>query len=512
MAHVSGRELAALADAVGWFSLPETERHEYEQLAEAVLDTVALVTDAPLGGDDPGPTGEARSVRRPTEADDPLNAIVHWADVPPTGDGALSGMRIAVKDSVSVASVPMTLGSRILDDFRPRRDSVVAERILAAGGRIVAATNMDDFAFSGGGETSAFGPVRNPHDPRRAAGGSSGGSAAALSYADRVDAAIGTDQGGSIRVPAAWCGFLGLKPTFGAVPYTGIVGIDATFDHVGPMARNVGDLGLLLLAIAGPHPSDPRQRGLSFDPATVAAALESTSSDFTGLRVGVVSEGFSDDDALRAGTSAAVRAVAADLAGAGATVGPVSVPEHLQGGGIAFAGFVEGMYASALGGGNGYGWSGRYDPDLAAALHRGLVERGDLLSPQIKLVAMLGELLQRAESGGIYARAQNQRPALRAGYDRALADVDVLLMPTVPFTAHAIEPELGLSARALKGWAPLANCSPLNMTGHPAISVPAATADGLPVGVMLIGRHGGDARLLDVAGRMERAFGWSGAR
>lgn len=503
--------LITLADEIGWFSLNEEEAVEYEQLAGAVLDVLDLVDTAPLPGyERPRPRDAGPRPFTPRSGDDdPLNAIIGWTDIAAGTPGILDGLRVAIKDSVSIAGVPMSLGSAAVRDYRPAVDSVVVDRVLGAGGRIVATTNMDDFAFSGGGETSAFGPIRNPHDPTRSAGGSSSGSAAALSYTDRIDAAIGTDQGGSIRVPAAWCGVLGLKPTHGVVPYTDIVGIDATFDHAGPMARSVDVLGRLFLAIAGIDASDPRQRGLSFDPGPAERALESTSTDFGGVRVGVVTEGFSDDSPESAGTSAAVRSVVDRLVEAGARAEQVSIPEHLLGGGVAFAGFVEGMSATALGGGNGFGWFGRYNPELAGALNRAFTETGQSLSPQIKLVAMLGEHLRRTTSGAGYASAQNQRPLLRAAYDRALEKYDVLVMPTVPYAAHRIEPELGLAARALRGWAPLANCTPFNMTGHPAISLPAATHEGLPVGVMLIGRHHQDAQLIDLAGRYERRHGWT---
>ena len=148
-------------------------------------------------------------------------------------EGPLAGMRIALKDSMALAGVPMTCGSRVLEGYVPSRDAVIVERLLAAGAEIVAITNMDDLAFSGGGDSSAYGATLCPFDPERTAGGSSGGSAAALWY-EGVDAGLGTDQGGSIRVPAAWCGVVGLKPTHGLVPYAGIVGSTAPSTTRGP--------------------------------------------------------------------------------------------------------------------------------------------------------------------------------------------------------------------------------------------------------------------------------------
>ena len=173
-------------------------------------------------------------------------------------EGILSGLRLAMKDSVAIAGIPLTCGSAILQGFVPRYDATVTDRILRAGAEIVCITNMDDLAFSGGGESSWYGPTRNPFDPERSAGGSSSGAAAALWY-DGIDLAVGCDQGGSIRAPASWCGVVGLKPTHSLVPYTGIAGIDATFDHCGPLARTAEGTALLLQAMAGQDPGDPRQ-------------------------------------------------------------------------------------------------------------------------------------------------------------------------------------------------------------------------------------------------------------
>ncbi|MCW2826958.1 MAG: hypothetical protein JWQ67_574 [Marmoricola sp.] len=508
-------ELADLAQQIGWFAFADDEVEEYGALVEAVLQTIDLVGDAPLPASASGSSTQAirRKVgQRPTSEEDPLNAVVRWIDVhDPTASGVLEGLRIGVKDSIAVKGVPMTLGSDVLRDYEAPRDSVVTERLLAQGAHLVAVTNMDSFAFSGGGLSSSYGPIMNPFDRSRSAGGSSSGSGAVLAYSDVVDGAIGTDQGGSIRVPASWTGVLGLKPTHSLVPYAGIVGIDATFDHVGPMATTTDVLGRLLIAMVGPDERDPRQAGLSYDVQQIEDVLQSNATDFAGLRVGLVTEGFSTDDDLRGGTSAAIRSVADRLAEAGAVVTEVSVPEHLLGGGIAFAGFVEGMSALALSGGNGHHWAGQYEPELAVAMGAALRERGQALAPQMKMVAVLGEHLRRRYAGSVYAAAQNQRPALRAGYDRALADVDLLLMPTTPFPAFEIEQGLGLADEVLRGWEPLGNCAPLNMTGHPAISLPAASVDGMPVGAMLIGRHFDDARLVDVAARYERRFGWEGS-
>ena len=414
-----------------------------------------------------------------------------------------------MKDSVAIAGIPLTCGSAILQGFVPTYDATVTDRILRAGAEIVCITNMDDLAFSGGGESSWYGPTRNPFDSERSAGGSSSGAAAALWY-DGIDLAVGCDQGGSIRAPASWCGVVGLKPTHSLVPYTRIAGIDATFDHCGPMARTAASAALLLQVMAGQDPGDPRQREVP--EGDYARAVERAGADLSDLRIGVVAEGFSDGVGAERATCEAVRSAVERLAGLGAEVRDVSLPEHLQAGGIAFAGFVEGMTALMSAGGNGIGWSGLYWEELAPAIVTGLRERADELSPQVKATLAAGRHLRDHLGGAPYARAQSLRPWLRAAYDRALAEADVLLFPTTPFRAFRLDDDLRTSERVLRGWANLANTYPTDMTGHPAISLPLAEADGLPVGVMLVARHFDDARLLGIAATCELALGWAAVR
>jgi amidase len=476
----------------------------------AIAEAVFSVLDA-LEGQDPELPEPVEAVRepgaRPGADDDPLNAIVRRCRVRAEGcEGILSGQRVAMKDSVAIAGIPLTCGSAILQGFVPSYDATVTDRILRAGAEIVCITNMDDLAFSGGGESSWYGPTRNPFDPERSAGGSSSGAAAALWY-DGIDLAVGCDQGGSIRAPASWCGVVGLKPTHSLVPYTGIAGIDATFDHCGPMARTAEATALLLQAMAGPDPGDPRQRELPR--ADYTGAVERAGDDLSDLRIGIVTEGFSEGVGAEPATCDAVRAAAERLAGLGAELYERSLPEHLQAGGVAFAGFVEGMTALMTSGGNGIGWPGRYWEELAPAIVAGLRERGNELSPQVKTVLAAGVHLRENLGGAPYARAQNLRPWLRAAYDRALDDIDVLLLPTTPFRAFRLDDELRTSERVLRGWANLGNTYPTDMSGHPAISLPLAQAGGLPVGVMLVGHRFDDARLLAVAATCERELGWA---
>jgi amidase len=505
--RITPGELHELASSWG-FTVEDDEAEQLLAVAEAVFQAYDLLESQPASRVEP--VAAVRDAgRRPEPAEDPLNAIVRVCRVRAEGhEGVLSGLRVAVKDSVAIAGIPMTCGSAVLRDYVPAEDSVVADRILRAGGEVVAITNMDDLAFSGGGESSRYGPTLNPWDRGRSAGGSSSGSAAGLFY-DGIDVAVGADQGGSIRAPASWCGVIGLKPTHGLVPYVGIAGIDQTFDHCGPLGRTAAGVAALLQAIAGPDPGDPRQRDAAV--AGYAAAVAEAPDSLAGVRLGLVAEGFAEQVGTEPATADAVRGTVERLRGLGAEVVDVSLPEHLQAGGIAFIGFVEGMANLMESGGNGFSWTGRYQQDLAPALAAGLRERAQELSPQMKLALVAGRWLRRRYSGELYAKGQNLRPWLRAAHDRALEGLDALLLPTTPWRAHPLEPRPPLADWVLRGWANLGNTYPTDMTGHPAISLPLAEADGLPVGVMLVGRRLDEARLLSLAATCERALGWAPA-
>lgn len=509
--RIRREELQAVARRAG-FSIGDAEVDEFHRLSEAMFDLLEpfdLAAPAAI----PNVPASREPGRRPAAGEDPCNAVVRWCSVSARDEGRLAGKRIGLKDNVAVAGVPMTCGSRLLDGYVPETDAVIVDRILREGATIVAKLNLENLAWSGGGETSHFGAVRNPFDLARTASGSSGGSGAALFY-DGIDVTFGTDQGGSIRLPAAWCGVVGLKPTHGLVPYTGIAGIDHTYDHVGPMARSVADVALALEVVAGKHDADPRQPAEVPAGGYVAAVAEAP-DDLAGVRIGVLREGFGfagpDAPEGTAETEAAVHGVVEELASLGATVREVSVPGHLTGAGMMFAALVEGMTALMVGSANGYHFRGRYAPDLATAFGRGMKAHGDELPPTVKLVSLLGTYLRETYFSALYAKAQNLAPALAGEYDRAFEEVDVLVMPTATHYAHLHLPDASISERVLRGWDMVANTAPLDVTGHPAISIPAAEADGLPVGVQLVGPQFADARLLGLARTVERALGWKPA-
>lgn len=440
---------------------------------------------------------------RPSPEQDPYNAILRRCQLRGATGGKLAGKRIGLKNNICVAGMPMTCASLLLQDYIPDSDATIVTRMLDEGAEINAILNLDDFAFSGAGDTSAFGATLNPHSAAHLAGGSSGGSAAALYY-DDIDITIGGDQGGSIRIPASFCGVVGHKPTHGLVPYTGIVGIDNTFDHAGPMARTVYDAALLLEVIAGKDPLDPRQ-GDEVPVQPYTAALEGGAS---GLRVGVLTEGFGLPESDLA-VDYRVRRALRLMAELGASVAEVSVPWHGRAGGVVWGLMAEGATALLQTGGAGRHFEGRYNPGLAQALGQGRRAQGNDLPPTVKLVLLVGSYMTESYHSRMYAKAQNMRRQLRAAYDDALSRCDVLAMPTTPMPAHRNDAGGDPYAVLSHGWDMLANTAPFDMTGHPAISIPCGkTADGLPVGLMLVGRRFDDATVLRAAHAFEQAGDW----
>lgn len=428
---------------------------------------------------------------------DSLGAWYARTELRTRDDGPLAGRTVALKDNVCLAGVPMMNGSSTLKGYVPDVDATVVTRLLDAGATIAGKAHCEYFCFSGGSHTNADGPVRNPHRPTHSAGGSSSGSAA-LVAAGEVDLAIGGDQGGSIRIPSSWCGTVGMKPTHGLVPYTGIMPIEATIDHAGPITANVADNALLLEVIAGPDGLDPRQVGTRTD--EYARAL---TGDCAGLRIGVVREGFGLAGS-EADVDEAVREAAGVLAGLGAKVAEVSVPLHSSGVAIWSPIALEGhVWQMLLGNGFGMNWRGQYVTSLLEAM-RGWQSRVDEFSEPLKASMLAGNLFRRRYGGATYAKAQNLARTLTAAYDAALADFDVLLMPTLPMKATPLPPEDAPRELIVRrAFEMIVNVAPFDATGHPALSLPCGTGDGLPIGMMLVGRHWDEATLYQVAHAFE---------
>ena len=436
---------------------------------------------------------------RPSPAEDPLNAIVRWVDVKAVGDvrGPLSGKRIGIKDTVCVAGIPTTCASKLLYDYTPDVDATVTKRIIEAGGHITAMLNTDDFSFSGAGHTSTYGPGLNPADPKHVAGGSSCGSAAAVAT-NMVDIALGGDQGGSIRMPAAWSGIVGLKATHGRIPYTGIAGFDPTIDHIGPMSRTVEDAALLLSVIGGKDDTcvDPRQPSV-LPPEDFTKAL---TGSVKGLRIAVVDEGFTTPAASEEVNEAVLSAIRV-LERLGAIVEKVSVPMHTQVMPIWTAVAVEGGLDCFYHGLNAYGTKAWYNTRQMAAMSKAIKSNGGDFSPTTKVGVILAAYMKEHYHGVFYGRAQNLSRVLTAAYDDVFARFDLVAMPATPQTAHEIPPmpEVDRRAHVTQALNMLYNTATFDLTGHPSISVPCRNVKRLPVGLMLTGRAFDEATVLRAA-------------
>ena len=372
--------------------------------------------------------------------------------------GPLHGIPITVKDLIDIAGTPTTSGSRI-EPRQPAADAPLVRRLRSAGAIIVGKTNLHEFAFGTTSDETAFGAVKNPIDPSRSAGGSSGGSAAAI-----VDgmcfASVGTDTGGSIRIPSAACGIVGLKPGLGEVPGDGVVPLSATLDHAGPMARSVADAGMLFQAMKG-------------------ATVQEVAPAGGRLVFGVPRAYFFDR--LEPGVRSTVESTLSRIAGAGAVLRDVAIER---------AECTADVYLHIC------------LPEASCVHAAMLREHADEYSPGVRLRLEMGTYVLAED----YIRAMRLRDVLTRAVDRALDRCDALLLPSLPIPA----PPLGAASVDVDGVQAPVRATMLrltqlfNITGHPAIALPAGRgADGLPRGIQLVGHRGRTERLLDVAAAVE---------
>ncbi len=417
--------------------------------------------------------------------------------------GPLRGKRIALKDNIQLAGVAMMNGSSLLEGFVPEFDATIVTRMLDAGAEIAGKAHCENLCMSGGSYTNATGAVHNPLRHGYSAGGSSSGSAAAVA-AGEADMAIGGDQGGSIRLPASMCGIYGMKPTYGLVPYTGIMPIEVSIDHAGPMTASVADNALLLEVIAGDDGIDPRQRS-----PQVHRYTEALGRDVAGMRVALLREGF-EIPAMEAVVNERVRGAAQWLRTLGVEVTEVSMPLHAIAGRLSSPILAEGALRTLFWG-DGWG-SSRSDLYSLALMDRFRAwrHRADELSDAGKLMLLSATHVANEHGGRYYAKAMNVMRRVRAAYDQLLQTHDLLLMPTTPMRATPL-PQPGEDREVtFKRFAPLsANTRPFNVTHHPAMSVPCGMVDGLPVGMMLVGRHFDEPAIYRLAHAFEQTADWT---
>jgi amidase len=478
--------------------LTDAELESYRRLAVEALESYRRVER--LTEPVPRITYRRDPGYRPAPDENPYNAWYWRCSIRGATDGPLAGKRVAIKDNVCVAGVPMMNGSSILDGFVPEVDATIVTRILDAGGEIVGKSTCENLCFSGSSFTSDTGPVLNPHNPARSVGGSSTGSAVLLLQGE-CDMAIGGDQGGSIAHPCAWTGVYGVKPTYGLVPYTGIFPIEHTLDHIGPMANTVADVALLLETMAGPDGFDPRQRDVHTERYT-----EGLNAGVRGLRIGVLEEAFGWPDRSEPDVDAAVRAAAEAFEDLGAVVDTVSVPMHRDGFHIWNCIAVEGAAALMVdGNAMGTNWKGLYDASLLEAFARGRLAEADSLPDTVKFVILMARYMRAQYHGRYYAKAQNLSRLLTGAYDEAFRRADVLLMPTLPMKAIPVPatPDLTPEEFLHSALGINHNTCPFNVTGHPVLTMPCAKSEGLPIGVSLIGPAWKEASLLRAGSALE---------
>jgi aspartyl-tRNA(Asn)/glutamyl-tRNA(Gln) amidotransferase subunit A len=408
--------------------------------------------------------------------------------------GPLAGVPVALKDNMCTSGVPTTCSSRILDGWCPPYDATVVEKLAAAGAVVVGKTNLDEFAMGSSTENSAFGPTRNPHDTSKVPGGSSGGSAAAVA-AGFAPLALGSDTGGSIRQPAALCGVVGMKPTYGGVSRYGLIAFASSLDQIGPFARTVADAAALYEAIAGHDPRDTTSI-----PEPVAPVSPGLGEGVAGLRVGLVTE-LCEAEGIEADVTARVREAADALEQAGAKVDEVSVPAAVYGLSAYYL-IAPAEASSNLARYDGVRYGLRVDAPTTGEMYDRTRTEG--FGPEVKRRIMLGTYaLSAGYYDAFYGKAQRVRTLILRDFEAAYAGFDVLLSPTAPSTAFALGAK---TADPLTMYLNDVCTIPSNLTGHPAMSVPFGTGDdGLPVGVQVMAPALGEPLMFRVAAAVEAA-------
>ncbi|CAK7232378.1 hypothetical protein SBRCBS47491_008249 [Sporothrix bragantina] len=438
----------------------------------------------------------------------------------------LAGRTVALKDNIALAGVRCLNGTPPVGDaWIPTVDATVATRVLDAGATILGKAACENGCFGGVSDTACTGPVDNPWAPGYSTGGSSSGSGR-LVASGQVDLALGCDQGGSIRLPAAHCGLVGHKPTWGLVPYTGILSLEATIDHVGPMTKTVADCALLMDVLAGYDGMDDRvprmvKHGSLGFVKGIEATLGKKEKPLEGLKVGILKEGF-ESSRMDPGVEKLVRAAAAKFEAYGATVTTCSIPLHTESAptwmcALPMAGMRQGILGDM---------TGRKQLFMTNRIQKtdGLLSQAafDAYGPGGQNTFLRGRFLQKKYGPALHARALNLMRRLTDEYDKAFAEFDLLVMPTAPMLTQKtmtreqkVAEEAGPLRLLNRNLGVTHNTAPFDFSGHPALSLPigfASPADDpgvkLPVGMQLVGRQYEDLVCLQAAAVWERENDW----
>jgi len=412
------------------------------------------------------------------------------------GATPLLGIPFALKDNFLAAGLRTTCASKILGDFMSPYDSTAAARLRAAGAVIIGKTNLDEFAMGSSTENSAFYPTRNPWNPERIPGGSSGGSAAAVA-ADQCIAALGTDTGGSIRQPAACCGVVGLKPTYGRVSRYGIIAFASSMDQVGPLTKDVRDACLVLQALAGHDPADS-----TCAPHPVPDYAEALSLGAQGVRVGVPREYFISG--MQPAVEQAVRRAIHELADRGAIVEDISLP-HTEYAVAVYYVVATAEASSNLARYDGMRFGRRAEAEDLTETY--MISRDEGFGAEVKRRIMLGTYaLSAGYYDAYYLKAQRVRALIQKDFDEAFKRCDVILTPTAPTTAFKIGEKI---QDPLQMYLSDIDTISINLAGLPALSLPCGFDEaGMPIGLQIIGRHFDESAVLRIAHAYEQATEW----
>lgn len=491
-------QMRQMADRFG-MNLTDADLAEYSDLMEPYIQSYDRLDAMPDN------LPEVRYPRSPghfpSPTENPLNAWYVKTEVRGAPDGPLRGKSIALKDTVCLAGVPMMNGSSIMEGYTPEIDATIVTRMLDAGAVIAGKAHCENFCLSGGSHTGAKGPIHNPWKRGYMAGGSSGGSAALVATGE-VDMAIAGDQGGSIRIPSSNCGVYGMKPTHGLVPYTGVMPVEQTIDHVGPVSRTVADNALLLEVLAGEDGLDPRQ----YSPKTYRYT-EALGRGAQGLRIGILKEGFGHE-VSEADVDHKVMQAAERFRELGARVEEVSIPEHYTAIDAWTAITLEGMQDHMMwGNSGGSNYRGLFLPSMTDHMAQWR-NRADELSASLKISMFVGEFFQTQYRGRFYGKGQNIMRLVNDRYLAALKQYDLLLMPTVPMKPQEIPPaDCSISLYVQRAFEMVANTAPFN-GGLPAMNIPCGLLEGLPIGMMLVGPHYGEMKIYQAAHAFEQSGDW----
>jgi aspartyl-tRNA(Asn)/glutamyl-tRNA(Gln) amidotransferase subunit A len=432
--------------------------------------------------------------------EDGLNCFTWVAAEAPeeSAPAPLNGVPLAVKDLFCTEGVPSQAGSRILEGYLPPYTATAVARLMASGSTLLAKTNQDEFAMGSSNENSAFGPVRNPWDRTRVPGGSSGGSAAAVA-GGLAPWALGTDTGGSIRQPAALCGIVGLKPTYGAVSRYGMIAFASSLDQAGPLTRDVSDAALMLGHMVGSDENDATS--LPFPEPVVQPSAER----LDGVRLGVPAE--LTGDGIEAGVLARFTEALAHAEELGARIEPIELP-HAPHALSAYYVLAPAECSSNLARFDGVRYGARAE-EAGDRVEMYTRTRHDGFGPEVKRRIMLGTyVLSSGYYDAYYGRAQRVRTKIADDFRAAFERVDLIVTPTAPSVAFELGAKTGDPlSMYLNDYCTV----PMSLAGIPAISIPCGLSAGLPVGLQLAGPAFSENRLLDAAFALERAIAFDGS-